>query len=175
MCSNTKKRIAMALRQLMNERSFDKITVQNLMDITQMKRQSFYYHFQDTRDVLMWICRRDVFEPLLASDTALEDWMLLALELLDSDRSFYRKVLKAAYLDFLQEFNTIMEPRMLALLYPGRTPAQLSGNQRFVLDFITDAACLRIIRFLDCRDPMDPAAIRPKVEHLIRAFSTASL
>ena len=130
MCSNTKKKIAMALRQLMNERPFDKITVQNLMDMTQMKRQSFYYHFQDTRDVLMWICRRDVFEPLMESELELEDWMILALELLDRDRCFYRKILKAAYLDFLQEFDTIMEPRMLALLYPGRTIAQLSAKQQ---------------------------------------------
>ena len=174
MCSNTKKKIAMALRQLMNERPFEKITVQNLMDVTQMKRQSFYYHFQDTRDVLMWICRRDVFEPLLASDLELEDWMLLALELLANDRCFYRKLLKVAHLDFLQEFDTIIEPRMLALLYPGRTLSQLTENQRFALDFITDAACLRIIRFVDSRDPMDPAVLRSKVEYLIRAISTAS-
>ena len=175
MCSNTKKKIAMALRQLMNERAFEKITVQNLMDVTQRKRQSFYYHFQDTRDVLLWICRREVFEPLMASDVEVEDWMIQALELLEKDRCFYRKVLKAAHLDFLQEFDTIMEPRMLALLYPGRTLSQLTENQRFTLDFVTDAACLRIIRFVDSRDPMEPAVIRPKVEHLIRAFSTATL
>ena len=175
MCSNTKKKIAAALRQLMNEQSFDKITVQHLMDVTQMKRQSFYYHFQDTRDVLMWICRRDVFEPLLESQLELEDWMLLALELLDRDRCFYRKLLKAAYLDFLQEFDTIIEPRMLALLYPGRTLAQLSDQQRFALDFTTDAVCLRIIRFVDSRDPLDPAAIRIRVEYLIRLFTTATL
>ena len=63
----------------------------------------------------------------------------------------------------------------LALLYPGRSLNQLTENQRFALDFVTDAACLRIIRFVDSRDPMDPAVIRPKVEHLIRAFTTASL
>ena len=175
MCNNTKQKIAQALRQLMATQSFDKITVQNLMDVTQMKRQSFYYHFQDTRDVLMWICRREVFEPLMESDAELEDWMIHALELLEKDRCFYRKVLKAAHLDFLQEFDTIMEPRMLTLLYPGRSLNQLTENQRFALDFVTDAACLRIIRFVDSRDPMDPAVIRPKVEHLIRAFTTASL
>lgn len=175
MCSNTKKKIAAALRQLMNERPFEKITVQNLMDITQMKRQSFYYHFQDTRDVLMWICRRDVFEPLIESQLPLEDWMLLALELLDRDRCFYRKLLKAAHLDFLQEFHTIMEPRMLALLYPDRTPAQLSDKQRFALDFTTDAVCLRMIRFVDSRAPLEPAAVRGRVEYLIRLFATVAL
>lgn len=52
MCgSSTKQRIGTALHQLMNERPLDKITVQNLTDETSMKRQSFYYHFRDTRDV----------------------------------------------------------------------------------------------------------------------------
>ena len=173
MCNNTKEKIAMALRQLMGEKSFDRITVQNLMDATQMKRQSFYYHFQDTRDVLMWICRRDVLEPLTESALALEEWILLALELLDRDRSFYRRLLKAASIDFLQEFDTVLEPRMQELLYPGRAAARLTDNQRFVLDFTTDAVCLRIIRFVESRDPMDPAAIRSRVEHLIRAFAAA--
>ena len=175
MCSNTKKKIAAALRQLMNERAFEKITVQNLMDVTQMKRQSFYYHFQDTRDVLMWICRQDVFEPLMASELELEDWFLLALELLNRDRCFYRKLLKAAHIEFLQEFDTIIEPRMLTLLYPGRTLSQLSDKQRFVLDFTTDAVCLRIIRFVDSRDTLTPATIRERVAYLIHAFTTASL
>ena len=175
MCSNTKKKIAAALRQLMNERPFDKITVQNLMDVTQMKRQSFYYHFQDTRDVLMWICRREVFEPLMASDLNLEDWLLLALELLDQDRCFYRKLLRASHLDFLQEFGTVIEPRMLSLLYPGHTLAQLSDRQRFALDFITDAVCLRIIRFVDSREALTPASTRDRVEYLIQAITTATL
>ena len=175
MCSNTKKKIALALRRLMEERTFDRITVQNLMDMTQMKRQSFYYHFQDTRDVLMWICRQEILEPLMASPLEFEDWMIQALELLSQDRNFYRKLLKAVSLDFVREFDAILEPRMLAMLFPGRTAAQLTDNQRFTLDFVTDAACLRIIRFVDSRDPMDPAAIRPKVEHLIRGLSSATL
>ena len=47
MCCDTKQKIAQALRQLMLERPLKKITVQDLMDRTQMKRQTFYYHFQD--------------------------------------------------------------------------------------------------------------------------------
>ena len=165
----------MALRRLMAERSFDKITVRDLMDLAQMKRQSFYYHFQDTRDVLMWICRREVLEPLGVSELEPEDWLMLALELLDRDRCFYRKLLKAASLEFLQEFETILEPRVLALIYPGRTTAQLTCSQRFFLDFVTDAACLRIIRFVDSREPLSSETARERVEYLLRAFTAIDL
>ena len=175
MCGSTKEKIAQALRHLMAERPFEKITVQNLMDETRMKRQSFYYHFQDTRDVLMWICRREVLEPLAASQLDFEEWMLLALELLSRDRCFYRKLLKAASLDFIREFDTILEPRMLAMLFPGRTAAQLTVNQYFTLDFLTEAACVRLIRFVNDRETPNPAQIRDRVEYLIRAFASVNL
>lgn len=175
MCSNTKKKIAQALRRLMEERAFERITVQNLMDMTQMKRQSFYYHFQDTRDVLMWICRQEVLEPLMASELEFEDWMILALELVSRDRNFYRKLLKAVSFEFLREFDAILEPRMLAMLFPGRTTAQLTDNQRFALDFFTEAVCVRLIRLVNDREPPDPADIRARVEYLIRAFAHVNL
>ena len=54
MCCDTKQKIAQALRQLMLERPLKKITVQDLMERTQMKRQTFYYHFQDIYDVLAY-------------------------------------------------------------------------------------------------------------------------
>ena len=63
MCSNTKQKIARALKQLMSERPLSKITVQDLMESAQMKRQSFYYHFQDIYDVLGWICEQQLGQP----------------------------------------------------------------------------------------------------------------
>ena len=55
MCCDTKQKIAQALRQLMLERPLKKITVQDLMERTQMKRQTFYYHFDDIYDLLKWL------------------------------------------------------------------------------------------------------------------------
>ena len=47
MCCNTKEKIALAVKELMRQKSIRKITVQDIMEETGMKRQSFYYHFQD--------------------------------------------------------------------------------------------------------------------------------
>ena len=86
MCCNTKQKIADAMRRQIMEKSFEKITVQNLMDATNMKRQSFYYHFQDTRDVLMWICEQELAQPLKRSNLQLSDWLCYAPQLLDNNR-----------------------------------------------------------------------------------------
>ena len=66
------------------------------MDVTNMNRQSFYYHFRDTRDVLMWICQERVFLPLAAADLEFSEWIIRGLELLDQDRLFYLRVVSVS-------------------------------------------------------------------------------
>ena len=58
MCTDTKGRIAEAVEQMLQTRPVCKITVQRVMEQAQMKRQSFYYHYQDIYSVLEWIGRR---------------------------------------------------------------------------------------------------------------------
>lgn len=168
MCSNTKQRIGTALRQLMNERPFDKITVQNLMDATNMKRQSFYYHFRDTRDVLLWICRQELVEPLRSSELDYVDWALYALELVEQDRVFYRRVLNAAHPAFVREIGAqVLWPRIARLIYGSAVQAGLDANQRFVVDFFVHAALEQYLRFISSRVPLDRRVARQRIGCLL--------
>lgn len=83
----TKQKIAQALRQLMQERPLRKITVQDMMERTQMTRQSFYYHFQDIQDVLAWIGEQQASNWMQdTQELPFEDWMMRIMVLLDEDR-----------------------------------------------------------------------------------------
>ena len=155
MCNNTKQKIAQALRQLMAQTPFQKITVGNLMDVTGMKRQSFYYHFQDTRDVLMWICRQEVMEPLKAS----------SLPLMEQDRAFYRKVIVAMSQEFITEMDrSVMAPKMNAVLWGGepRNP-----GQRFLVEFAAQAVTTRLVLFVSSRRALDEQEVRSKIQYLL--------
>ena len=44
---NMKIKIANALRTLSKQKSIDKITVKDLVELCGISRQTFYYHFQD--------------------------------------------------------------------------------------------------------------------------------
>ena len=68
MCCNTKEKIATAVKELMRQKSIRKITVQDIMDETGMKRQSFYYHFQDIYDVIEWICFKELIHKARQND-----------------------------------------------------------------------------------------------------------
>ena len=80
MCSDTKGRIAEAVEQMLQTKPVCKITVQSVMEQTQMKRQSFYYHYQDIYNVLEWIVETEVCTPLQFDDAqAPGEWCLQAL------------------------------------------------------------------------------------------------
>lgn len=166
MCGNTKQRIADALRRLMTEKPFDKITVRNLMDATNMKRQSFYYHFKDTRDVLMWICGQKFITPLRDSRLEFNDWVIFGMKLLDADRSFYRKAFDAVFAEFVTEFDDrVMIPRLRAQLYPGMT--EPDDNRRFLAEFIAQALTGRMIQFVHSRRPLDEQRVRERMRFLL--------
>ena len=169
MCGNTKQRIADVLRQLMAEKPFEKITVRNLMDATNMQRQSFYYHFRDTRDVLMWICTRNFMMPLRESDLGFADWIIFGMRLLEEDRSFYRKAIRAVYLDFVTEFDEqVMIPRVCGVLYPG--VKDLDDNRAFTAEFIAQALTNRLVQFVRARTPLEENRIRERTAFLLRTL-----
>ena len=51
----TKRALAEALKQLMEELPFSKISVADICEQCNMNRKSFYYHFKDKYDLLNWI------------------------------------------------------------------------------------------------------------------------
>ncbi len=166
MNSPTKQKIAQTLREMMLRRSFDKITVKNLMDATGMKRQSFYYHFQDTRDVLLWICREELFGPISQSRLDFSEWMLYALHLLDKDRQFYRRVITAVQMDFLRELcDQAVSPRVSQLLYPEK--ARLDENQSFAVEFMTNGVADYFLRFVSSHQPLDLQVCRERFQFLV--------
>ena len=47
MAQNTKKAIMNAFIELLNERSFEKITVTDIVNRCKINRNTFYYYYQD--------------------------------------------------------------------------------------------------------------------------------
>ena len=56
----TKKIIKDTFWELLEEKPYNKITVQDIVDRCHVNRNTFYYHFQDIRDLVEWICTFEV-------------------------------------------------------------------------------------------------------------------
>lgn len=162
MCCNTKQKIARALRELMCERPLSKITVQDLMERAEMKRQSFYYHFQDIYDVLRWICEQQLGQPLQEDpELDFEAWCLRLIGLLEADRVFYRRVFLAGNPEVVRDFcEGLVRPRMARMLFQAEDPRRLPREQGFVTDFCTRAMTNYFVELCASRKELDWGEIR---------------
>ncbi len=60
----TKTMIAGALRKLMKRKDFNKITVREIIEECGVARNTFYYHFECTTDLLSWMVKEEVLNNL---------------------------------------------------------------------------------------------------------------
>ena len=92
----TKRAIAQSLKELANEKSFDKISIADITARCGLNRQTFYYHFRDKYELLNWIFYREAFVPLLHG-TTFDNWHEKVLEILSimkREKRFYMNTVK---------------------------------------------------------------------------------
>lgn len=95
----TKQALAVSLRELMAETSFDKINVAQICERCGMNRKSFYYHFRDKYDLVNWIFDTDFIALTSAAespDSLGERWDFIetVCDYFYQNRNFYRKALQ---------------------------------------------------------------------------------
>jgi len=59
---DTRELLCAALKKCMAGKPLSKITIKELTDLTHIRRQSFYYYFEDIYDLLKWEIRRETEE-----------------------------------------------------------------------------------------------------------------
>lgn len=64
---NMKNVIAEAFAKMVRQKGVDKVTVKALIDVCDISRQTFYYHFQNITDVIEWSLERATQEMLSRS------------------------------------------------------------------------------------------------------------
>lgn len=65
---NTKKSLAKSLKALMKEKKFNKITINDIVKLSGLNRNTFYYHFEDINALLKWMFEQETFDFLKTLD-----------------------------------------------------------------------------------------------------------
>lgn len=164
----TKKALATALKELMEEMPFDKINVAQICDKCSMNRKSFYYHFKDKYDLVNWIFDME-FIQLFTQDIWEDHWKSIEIlcELFYKNKNFYRRALKIkGQNSFTEHFQECMYPllkKRLEYLLDADTPDQ------FVLDFFSDACISAFSRWLMEPDCMPPEQFSALLKSIIQS------
>lgn len=121
----TKKQLASALKTLMAQKPMDKITISDLTNICRIRRQSFYYHFEDIYDLLRWMFQNEAISLLKQHEGTLlwQEGLLQLFRYLEENREVCLCAIRSVGRDHLKRF---FEADIYAIIH--RTIEQIGEN-----------------------------------------------
>lgn len=121
----TKQQLASALKTLMAQKPMDKITISDLTNICRIRRQSFYYHFEDIYDLLRWMFQNEAISLLKQHEGTLlwQEGLLQLFRYLEENREVCLCAIKSVGRDHLKRF---FEADIYAIIH--RTIEQIGEN-----------------------------------------------
>lgn len=104
--NTTKEIISCSLKHLVNRKAIDKISITDIMDQTDYRRQTFYDHFDDKYDLITWIFSHEVTEliQLTMNWGKWEEALFLLLEYLEENKKYYKKIFLNMKLDSFKDY-----------------------------------------------------------------------
>lgn len=152
----TKRALATALKTLMEEEDFSKISVADICDRCGMNRKSFYYHFKDKYDLVNWIFDIEFLNVVSRPGTRENTWD--GLEELCiyfyENKKFYRNALKVKGQNSLEEhFIEILIPIVVDSV---RNTLGEGVRMEFYINFCVDAFIGSIKRWILDRNCVEP-------------------
>ena len=142
----TKNALAASLKQLMKEKSFEKISVLDICDRCGMNRKSFYYHFKDKYDLVNWIFYIDCIGKMdFASYKVGWDVVTDLCNHFYSDREFYNAAFKIEGQNAFKDY--VLETLQPITRYFMQGRADVDNDDFFVI-FFGDAFLSAIMRWL---------------------------
>ena len=154
--NTTKKAFAKALKELMNEKQFEKISISDICDMCNRNRKSFYYHFKDKYDLVNWIFDTE-FIAIAESKNYEDSWEFFVdiSKFFEENRTFYRKALciqgQNSFSNHFRELVLQAITKRLQAAY-GK-----EGNGEFQINFFADALVMTFQRWILEYDGMQPA------------------
>lgn len=142
----TKRALAAAMKHLMTEKPFHKITVSDICEVCGMNRKSFYYHFMDKFDLVNWIYDTEFIAIANRREYPSSwDFILALCRYLESERSFYSRALTiTGQNSFSDHFVEMLQPLLKEKMH------RIFGKNatEFHVTFFSDAFVIAIKRWV---------------------------
>lgn len=175
--SITKLALSNALKELLAEQPFEKISISDICDRCCMNRKSFYYHFKDKYDLVNWIFDTEFMElnRLHALDSRLlsssfdDRWKNIEVfcHYFYDNRVFYRSVLKVeGQNSFASHFREFLQP----LLRLRVEELLVEEVPQIVYDFVADGIVCAIERWLLEKNCISPEEFLLSLKKLIQVL-----
>lgn len=102
----TKKALAFSLKELLKEKTINKITIGDICEKAGVRRQTFYYHFSDLPELVEWTFYTEV-ESVLKENRTYRNWeegFSGIFKLAKEEKSFIMNIYHGVSVDLLQDY-----------------------------------------------------------------------
>ncbi len=154
--------LAESLKGLAVTMPFEKITIKKLTDGAGVIRVTFYNHFQDKYDLLEWIIRSEILEPvrILLMNEMYREALILIFSNLKKDQEFYTKV---ARMEGQNSFREIAKNSIYKLLHGIFTQHASKGDPKFpwmtpsyLADYYSESMTFVVVTWINEGMPLSP-------------------
>ena len=171
----TRRAIAAGLKELMETRSFESLSVGDIARQCGVSRNTFYYHFRDKYDLISWVFHTEI-TPIVGDPTERGDWAqgLLALcSYMQANKKFYLNVLQFhgqnSFSDCLMEFYQERIARVIC----GQTTDEASASARLIARFYAHALVGVLLDWASAGMQQDPRPFVKMLDELLSGRATA--
>lgn len=122
-------RLADSLKALVLKVPFEKITIRQITDGAGVIRVTFYNHFQDKYDLLEWIMRTEIMDPvrILLTNHMYREALVLIFSNMKKEEAFYRKI---SHMEGQNSFREIITGSIRNLLLDVFSEAQEKSRSK---------------------------------------------
>ena len=167
----TKKAIAYTFKDLLKEKPFNKITVNDIAKKCDINRQTFYYHFKDIKDLVEWICIDEVDNILKKKDECdrWEDKFLLLFKIMKEEKIFVKNIYNSVSVEVLRNnlYRLVYPIIYDEILEKSKGKRLREEDKRFITDFYKYAFVSIVLNWIDNGMHENPEIIVLKVSNLI--------
>jgi len=168
----TKKALANALKELMIEKSFSKISVADICEKCDMNRKSFYYHFKDKYDLVNWIFDTEFISILKSHESNdIMSRIYMMAEYFYENRNFYKKALSIeGQNSFSEHFYELIFVGISARIKEDFSSEELNS---FQVSFFSDAIVMSFRRWITEKDCSRPEKLISELKLCMKFIATA--
>ena len=182
MSNLTKKALAQAITEMLEEHPLDKITIRDLTGACGLTRNTFYYHFHDVYELLSWTFQ-DQTDTIMRKYTEKEDWqggLEEALSFLYSHRRMIVHVSRSvSYVDLFRFVDEIMLRHAKGVVALEAENLHKDGLSDEVIgltaDFYTNAIIGAVFSWIRDDMPQPPAELARRFNEIFKGTVEAAL
>lgn len=135
---STKQYFEESLRELCSLKSFDNISVRDIADNCGMSTRTFYNHFRDKQDLVLWMFTSK-FETYISTNPSFNIVVLYKYleEIMLNDREMYINIMESEFFgeNYFNDVITYLQNRTIQYIKDNSKMKEVSGEILFGIEF----------------------------------------